>query len=145
MEDAHFCELPDPTHGMKAQCAVCHAEWEAMWEADYAHDGRPDVLGWYQIVTSQVAAEQVEELMHELAHEDIDPAVIHALMGCASHAVTQIVDTVTESHGPASGEVLRRGWELFMDCVRPYFVAEPCEHHTYAEAKDAGQPGIQDG
>src|SRR5580765_6329043 len=114
MEDAHFCELPDPTHGMKAQCAVCHAEWEAMWEADYAHDGRPDVLGWYQIVTPEKAAEQVEALMHELAHEDIDPAVIRALVGCASDAVTRIVSIVGASHGPAAAEVLRKGWNQFV-------------------------------
>jgi len=145
MEDAHSCELPEPTHGMKAQCPGCGGEWEAMWEADYAHDGRPDVLGWYQIVTPQVAAEQVEALMHELAHEDIDPAVIHALTGCASDAITRIINIVYASHGPASAEVLRKGWNLFVRCLHPYFLPEPCQHHAYAEAKDAGQSGIQDG
>ena len=129
----HFCQLPEPSlnmadqysRGRSYQCPECHAEWLVVT------GGEPEIARWMMHVSAEQAAAQVEALMHELAHEDIDPAVINALMDCAGHAVERVVNTVIASHGPASGEVLRRAWNLFAQCVQPYFLAEPCKHHTH--------------
>lgn len=125
----HICEVPKPERlGQKYQCTVCFAEWLAAMDDE-------GCLGWYQDVTPEQAAKQVEDLMHELAHEDIDPAVIRAHVQHASFAVQQIVSIVGPSHGDAAATAIREGWNRFVRTVQPYFLDRPCDHHSFMEGR----------
>lgn len=127
----HICELPEPTRGATFQCPECHAEWQALYADHVVYDGDPNKIGWYQSVTTEQAAKQVEDLMHELAHEDIDPAVIGAYMWTMGRIVGQIISIVHRSHGQSAAVALAKAWNAFAESAQPYFLAEPCEHHTY--------------
>ena len=122
--------------GARWVCSDCHAEWEVIWESDYVHDGRPDTLGWFQVVGPveqdvKAKADEVTQLMHELAHQEIDPAVIHALIGVASHTTQGIINRVHAAYGAEAAQVLMDSWNLFVRTVHPYFMGEPCKHHAW--------------
>ena len=139
--NTHLCTLPynvaDFGDGWEMVCGVCGRVWVLT-----VKDG---VLGWTPFeppASPEVRAEEVTRIMHELGHEEIDPAVIHALMGTAAHAIGGIADIVMASHGTASADTLLRAWNLFAQAAQPYYLTEPCEHHSW-EHRD-GQTGIQD-
>ena len=101
----------------------------------------------------EVRAEEVARLMHELAHEEINPAVIHALMGVMANAVESVINIVLSTHGPAAATVLGGAWNQFIQAVHPYYLPEPCQHHSWdnhgqdadpdtrSHAKDGGEAG----
>jgi hypothetical protein len=144
MTEPHVCEMPVALRGKTWTCPGCGARWEVLWESEYVHDGDPGKWGWYQVVEgtppdAQARADEVTRIMHELGHEEIDPAVIHALLGVAAHAIITIGNMVYASHGPDAAGQIMGGWNLFTESVHPYYLAEPCKHHSW------DQPEVPDG
>jgi hypothetical protein len=138
----HTCTLPEPLRGKTWTCPDCQARWEVLWESEWVYDGDPGLLSWYQVVEApdvQARADEVTQIMHELGHEEIDPAVIHALMGCATHAIVTISNMVYASHGPDAAGQIMGGWNLFVEVVHPYYLTEPCQHHSWDQP---GEPPV---
>jgi hypothetical protein len=136
-DEPHVCEMPIAPVGKIWTCPVCKARWEV-----HVHDISPDKWGWYQVAEApdaQARADEVTRIMHELGHEEIDPAVIHALMGCATHAIVTISNMVYASHGPDAAGQIMGGWNLFVEAVHPYFLTEPCQHHSWDQP---GEPPV---
>ena len=148
MTEPHMCTLPynvaDFGEGWEHACVDCGRSWVLK--------KRNGVMGW-TLADREIRAEEVARLMHELAHEEINPAVIHALMGVMANAVAAIGNIVYSSHGPAASSVLMGAWNLFTTSVHPYYLPEPCQHHSWDDhgqdadpdtrspAKDGGEAG----
>jgi hypothetical protein len=106
-------------------------------DAQWVHDGPPPT-GVVE-ADAQARADEVTRIMHELGHEEIDPAVIHALLGCATHAIVTISNMVYASHGPDAAGQIMGGWNLFVEAVHPYYLTEPCQHHSWDQP---GEPPV---